>query len=77
MNNLKYKFAWIASENENDETGRAVFKTEDKEYTIKLECFSDFMSVYEMLGIAYKYGKNVSADVVEEAVCDLIKVLRS
>lgn len=56
-----YPSEWKGSTNPNDESGIGTFMIEGVGYGLRLESFSDFKFVGEMLDAAFKQGKKFSA----------------
>lgn len=56
-----YPREWHGSTEQADKTGEAVFKVEGQEYRMRLESFTDFQTVEEMLDAAFQSGKHFAA----------------
>ena len=63
MNDILGK-QWLASQDPDIKSGVATYKTDKKTITLKLESFSDFLAINEMLKASFNTGKQNMKDTI-------------
>lgn len=58
---MTYPSEWMASTEPGVESGTATFTVDGLKYTLRLECFEDFMAIGNMLDATFKQGKSFAA----------------
>lgn len=57
---------WLASQDPDIKSGVATYKTDKKTITLKLESFSDFLAINEMLKASFDNGKRDMKDTIRQ-----------
>lgn len=72
-----YPSEWKGSTDPNDKSGVATFKIEGVDYMLKLDCFTSYQMIEEMLESAFDQGKSFAAGAmrskIERAMDDAVR----
>lgn len=63
-----YPSKWTGGTEAEDKSGVATFMVEGVEYALRLDCFTDYQVVSEMLEAAFDQGKSFAATAMRSKI---------
>ena len=73
---MTYPSEWKGSTQAEVKDGVATFIIEGSCYSLKLECFSDYQAISQMLEVAFDQGKRFAADAMRSHIHAAIEKAR-